>query len=155
MQSKSATHNPTPVGVRSENASLGSSGFGATRSSRNITTSAMTAPQISAALSSGDTTIDAEDVAAMARQIRATRPTGTPDAGVRRTEVADGRMKKAPTARTPAVTAVATKALRQLPKRANMPPTNGPISTDMLQLVDINAMVRDQTASGKVARTAT
>ena len=64
-------------------------------------------------------------------------------------------MKKAPTANAPAVIAVATNAPRQLPKRANIPPTSGPTSTDMLQLVDINAMVRDQTASGKVARTTT
>ena len=42
------------------------------------------------------------------------------------------------------MTAVVTKALRQLPKWANIPPTRGPIRTDMLQLVDISAMVRDQ-----------
>src|ERR1700675_3459736 len=55
----------------------------------------------------------------------------------------------------PATVAVATNALRQLPKRANIPPTSGPSKTDMLQLVDINAIVRDQNASGKVVRTAT
>ena len=46
--------------------------------------------------------------------------------------------------------AVATNAPRQSPKRANIPPTSGPIRTDMLQLPDIKAMVRDQAASGNV-----
>ncbi len=76
-------------------------------------------------------------------------------AGVRRPDVLGGRMTKALTANMPATVAVATNALRQLPKRANIPPTRGPSKTDMLQLVDINPIVRDQTASGKVARTAT
>jgi hypothetical protein len=40
MQSSSATHNPMPVSEYRENASLGSSGVAATRSRRNITTSA-------------------------------------------------------------------------------------------------------------------
>src|SRR4030088_1616200 len=109
MQSSSASHSPTPVGVRQENASLGSSGFDATRSSRSITASDTTATMISPAAASGAATIDAEDVPAIATQIRATRPAGTRGTGVRRAEAAAGRVKKAPTANTPAAIAVATK----------------------------------------------
>jgi hypothetical protein len=144
-----------PVGVYNENASRGSSGDGAKRSSRSIATSAPIAKMIRPALASGDSTIDAEDIPAIAKQINPTRPAGTPAAGVRRSDVLGGRMTKALTANMPATVAVATNALRQLPKRANVPPTSGPSKTDMLQLADINAIVRDQTASGKVARTAT
>src|SRR6266851_935917 len=145
MQSSSANHNPIPVGVDNENASLG----------RSIATSVPIAKTIRPALASGDWTIDAEDIPAIAKQINATRPAGMPAAGVWRPDVLGGKMTKALTANMPATVAVTTNALRQLPKRANIPPTSGPSKTDMLQLVDINAIVRDQTASGKVARTAT
>src|ERR1700682_3622351 len=149
MQSSSASHNPMPVGADNEKASLGSSGAEATRSSRSIATSAPIAKTIKPALASGDWTTDAEDIPAIARQINPTRPAGMP-AGVRRPDVLGGKMTKALTANMPATVAVATNALRQLPKRANIPPTSGPSKTDMLQLVDINAIVRDQTASGKL-----
>jgi len=144
-----------PVGVDNENASLGSNGAAATRSSHSIATSAPIAKTIRPALASGDSTIDAEDIPAIAKQINTTRPAGMPAAGVRCPDVLGGKMMKALTANMPATVAVATNAPRQLPKRANIPPTSGPSRTDMLQLVDINAIVRDQTASGKVARTAT
>ena len=36
-----------------------------------------------------------------------------------------------------------------------MPPMSGPIITDTLQLVDINAIARDQTDCGNVVRTNT
>src|SRR6185295_11161358 len=154
MQSSNASHSPTPVCVRHENASLGSSRVVAKRSSRNITASETPAATSSPDFASGAATTDAADVAAIARQIRATRPAGTRRADVPRA-VTDGKMKEALIARTTAITAVVTKALRQLPKWANAPPTSGPIRTDMLQLVDISAMVRDQADSGNVPRTST
>src|SRR5687767_13685706 len=154
MQSSSASHNPVPVGVCNENASLGSSGAAATRSSRSISTSAPIARTISPALASGVSTIDAADIAAIATQINRMRPAGTPEVGVRGPDVL-GKMTKALTANRPATIVLATNAPRQLPKRANSPPTSGPSRTDTLQLLDINAITLDQAASGNVARTAT
>src|SRR5689334_10225024 len=154
MQSSSASHSPAPVCVRHENASLGRSRVVAERSSRNITASETIAATISADFASGGATTDAADIAAIARQIRATRPAGTRRGDVPRAAT-DGKMKRALIARTTPITAVVTKALRQLPKWANTPPTRGPIRTDMLQLVDISAMVRDQACSGNVPRTST
>ena len=113
MQSSSASHSPMPVGVYSENASLGSSGAAAPRSSRNIATSAPIAKTIRPALASTNSTIDAKDIAAMATQINPTRPAGAPAAGVLRPEVL--RMTKALTANVPATATVATNAPRQLP----------------------------------------
>jgi hypothetical protein len=92
MQSSSASHNPTPVGVYIENASLGSSGAAATRSSRSIATSTPIARMIRLALANDDSTIEAEDIPAIASQINATRPAGRPAAGVRRCDVPGGRM---------------------------------------------------------------
>src|SRR3954469_2640662 len=115
MQSSSATHNPMPVGVYRENASLGSSGVAETRSLRNIATSAPIAKMIRPALASGDPTIDAEDIAAMPRQINPTRPAGTPPLGAWRPEGIGGKVKSALKASMPATAAVATNAPRQLP----------------------------------------
>src|SRR5260221_5557878 len=153
MENSNASHSPTPVCVRNENASLGRSGAGAARSSRSIATSAAIATAIRPILENGCSTIDADDVPAIATQIRATRPAGTRGAGIRRADAGDGRLKKAAIANTPAATAVASNAPRQLPKRANIPPTSRPTKTDMLQLADINAMVHDQIASRNVPRT--
>src|SRR4051812_33861013 len=121
MQSSSASHSPTPVCVRHENASLGKSRVVAKRSSRNITVSETIAATISADFASGGATTDAADVAAIARQIRATRPAGTRSADTPRA-VTDGKMKKALIASATAIAEVVTKALRQLPKWANIPP---------------------------------
>src|SRR5581483_9674290 len=153
-QSSSTCHSPTPVGVRHEKPSRGSNGAGAERLSRSIATSATTAARINATLANGDATIVAQDVAPMARPIKATRAAGTRGTELARADV-DGRTKNAPSARQPAIAAVATKAARQLPKRAKIPPTNGPISTEALQLLDIKAITRGQSGSGKVARTST
>src|SRR5260221_11994214 len=115
MQSSNASHNPRPVGVDNENASLGSSGAAATGSSRSIATSAPIAKTIRPALASGDWTTDAEDIPAIAKQINATRPAGMPAAGFRRPDVLGGKMTKALTANMPATFAVATNARPQLP----------------------------------------
>src|SRR5262249_41934158 len=156
MQRSSASDRPTPVWVRHENASLGRSLVGAERSRRNITARESIAATISPNLERGDATTDAKDVPAIARQSRATRPAGTREVRGRWVaDCTDGRTKKALVERAPAVTAVATKAVRQLPNWANIPPTSGPISTDTLQLPDINAITRDQTDWGKVSRTST
>src|SRR4051812_11567368 len=104
-QSSSTCQSPTPVGVHHENASRGSSGTGAERLSHSIVASATTAAAISAALASGDATTVAQDVAAIAAQISATRAPGTRGTDVARADV-DGKMKKAPTARQPAIAAV-------------------------------------------------
>src|SRR5215813_12608225 len=111
----------------------------------------MTATAIPPNLKSGEARTDVEEVPAMARQIRATRPAGTDRDDVRRPVVTGGKMEEAPIA----MAAVATKALRQLPKWANRPPTRGPTRTDTVQLADISAIVRDQADSGKVSRTNT
>jgi len=116
--------------------------------------SATTAAAISASWATGDGTIVAHEVAAIAAHMSATRAPGTRGTDVARA-AADGRTKKAPIASQPATAAVATNAARQLPKRAKTPPTSGPISTDALQLLDIKAITRDQSASGNVARTST
>ena len=63
--------------------SRGSSRIDAARSSRNITASAKIAATIRPDLRSGEATTDARDVAAMARQIRATRMPGTRETGGR------------------------------------------------------------------------
>src|SRR5215471_9569178 len=155
MQSNSASHRPTPVWVRDETASRGSSGLGACRSSRSMVAREMIAAAIPPNLKSGEARTDVEEVPAMARQTRATRPAGTDRDDVRRPVATGGRMEKAPIAMATAMAAVATKALRQLPKWANRPPTRGPIRTDTVQLADISAIVRDQADSGKVPRTNT
>src|SRR5579864_1847587 len=153
MQTSSASHRPTPVWPRHENASRGSSGTGADRLSRSIAASATIAAAIRATFDSDEATTEASDVAAIARQIRPTRPAGIREDGVR--PAVGGRMNNAAMARAPAARAVATNAARQLTNSAKIPPTSGPISTDTLQLVDIKAMVRDHTDCGKVERTST
>lgn len=155
MQSSSASHSPTPVPVRQENASLGSSRGDARRSSRSIATNETIAVTIRPSFSKDDPAAEVADVAAMARQISATRPSGTRADDARCAAVTGDSTKKAAIASTTAVAALATKAPRQLAKCANIPPTSGPISTDMLQLVDISAIVRDHMRSGNVPRTST
>src|SRR6516165_1230597 len=116
MQSESASHSATPVWVRHENASRGSSGDDAERSRCNITANATIAAAISPSFKSGDATTDVPDVAAIATQIKATRPAGTRERDVRLAGATGGRMKKAAVASATAATAAVTKALRQSPK---------------------------------------
>ena len=47
-----------------------------------------------------------------------------------------GEVTKAKTMKTAACTATATKAMRQFPKVAKVPPTIGPAKADMLQIAD-------------------
>src|SRR5262245_14252983 len=99
----------------------------------------MTATAIPPNLKDGEARTDVEEVPAMARQIRATRPAGTDRDDDRRPVATGGRMEKAPIAMATAMAAVATKALRQLPKWANRQPTRGPIRTDKGQLDEISS----------------
>ncbi|WP_249132587.1 MULTISPECIES: hypothetical protein [unclassified Bradyrhizobium] len=112
--------------------SLGSSRGDARRSSRSIATNETIAVTIRPSFSKDDPTAEVADVAAMARQISATRPSGTRADDEGRAAVTGGSTKKAAIASTAAVAALATKAPRQLAKCANIPRRRFPVISDSI-----------------------